>query len=183
METKKRLTSKKIGIYPGSFDPWHNGHEDIVNKAMKVFDYVVVCVMQNPEKPDQNFEQKIEMLTKYLKDHTPEHIANRLFLLAESRPLVEVVESGVFMHPSTYEYTAVIRGLRNGHDLQYEMNNQYWNEDLGLAIPITYFIADRTLMHYSSSAIRTIQKLGLTNDVEGNNSVHTNSNPLPNNNE
>ena len=42
---------------------------------------------------------------------------------------------------------AVIRGLRNGNDLQYEMNQQYWNEDLGLKIPIVYFICDRTLAH------------------------------------
>ncbi len=54
---------------------------------------------------------------------------------------------------------AVVRGLRNGTDLQYEMNQQYWNEDLGLNVPIVYFITDRKLSHISSSAIREIKCL------------------------
>jgi hypothetical protein len=44
------------------------------------------------------------------------------------------------------------------------MNNQYWNEDTGLYTPFVYFITDRKLAHVSSSAIRTIKKLGLIND-------------------
>jgi len=57
--------------------------------------------------------------------------------------------------------SAVIRGLRNGADLQYETNMQYWNEDLGLEIPVVYFICDRKLSHISSSMIRELNKLGL----------------------
>jgi pantetheine-phosphate adenylyltransferase len=175
-KTKKRLTSKKIGIYPGSFNPWHNGHEDIINKAMKVFDYVVVCVMQNPDKPEQDFEQRVNELTAYLKENTPQHIAEKLLLTVSFEPLVHTIQSGVFLHPSLHEYTAVIRGLRNGHDLQYEMNNQYWNEDLGLDIPFVYFITDRSLMHYSSTALRSIQNLGLLDDLQRNiNNNHTDS--------
>lgn len=52
----------------------------------------------------------------------------------------------------------MICGLRNGYDLQYEMNQQYWNEDLGLEISVVYFITDRKLAHVSSSAIRGIRK-------------------------
>ena len=57
------------------------------------------------------------------------------------------------------EASAIIRSLRNGDDLQYEMNQQYWNEDLGLTIPVVYFMCDRSLSHISSSAIRQITKI------------------------
>ena len=53
----------------------------------------------------------------------------------------------------------IIRGLRNGHDLQYETNLLYWNEDLGLSCPIVYFICDRSLSHISSSMVKEVNKL------------------------
>ena len=106
----------KRAIYPGSFNPWHEGHQDILNKAKRCFDEVIVI------KYGKDFTG---LLSDYLKDK---------------------------------DYCAIIRGLRNGYDLQYEQNQQYWYEDLGVQIPIVYFITDRTLGHISSSAIREIKK-------------------------
>jgi pantetheine-phosphate adenylyltransferase len=57
------------------------------------------------------------------------------------------------------EVCAVVRGLRNGHDLEYEANNQYWNEDLGCSVPFVYFLCDRAYSHISSSAIREVDLL------------------------
>lgn len=53
---------------------------------------------------------------------------------------------------------AVIKGLRNEKDFRYELEQQYWNEDLGLQIPTVYVITDRNLVHISSSAIRLVEK-------------------------
>lgn len=39
-----------IGVYPGSFNPWHEGHEDVLNKALKVFDKVIILIGYNPDK-------------------------------------------------------------------------------------------------------------------------------------
>lgn len=152
----------KLGIYPGSFDPWHKGHEDIVNKALGVFDMVMITKMFNPDKnfdPEQA-KASFEELVVYINNNVPEHFKERVFVQAESRSLKEVTEDRVYIHGAKIEISGVIRGLRNGHDLQYEMNNQYWNEDLGIEIPFVYFITDRSLSHISSSAIRTIKKLG-----------------------
>ncbi len=55
--------------------------------------------------------------------------------------------------------SAVIRGIRNGQDLEYERTQQYWNEDLGIRVPTVCFITDRKLVHISSSAIRAVEKV------------------------
>lgn len=137
-----------IGIYPGSFNPWHRGHEDILEKAVKVFDKVIIATGYNPDKPDVPHEISEEIETKLKKE-----FKGKVNFISFPRSLMEIAEQ--------VEATAVIRGLRNGNDLQYEMNQQYWNEDVGMEIPFVYFIADRTLGHVSSSAIRAVDKLGL----------------------
>ena len=106
----------RTAIYVGSFNPWHEGHTDVLNKARQIFDYVDVVT--------------------YGKDFTG--------LLSE--------------YLEGKDYVAIVRGLRNGYDLQYEMNQQYWYEDLGIKIPIIYFVTDRKLSHISSSAIREIER-------------------------
>ena len=57
-----------------------------------------------------------------------------------------------------FQPDAVIKGLRNAQDLEYETTQQYWNEDLGIEIPTFYVITDRKLRHISSSAIRQVEK-------------------------
>ena len=58
-----------------------------------------------------------------------------------------------------YKPTAIIKGLRNSADFEYEKIQQYWNEDLGMKIPTIYIISNRNLTHISSSAIRAIEKI------------------------
>jgi len=130
----------KVAIFPGSFNPWHEGHQDVVGKALKVFDKVIVCVMANPEKVNDPLRLDIDV---------------------PAGPNVTTVNYNGLLVDAVKELKAdaVIRGLRNGHDLQYEMNIQYWNEDLGLTVPIVYFITDRSISHISSSAIRAVKKL------------------------
>jgi pantetheine-phosphate adenylyltransferase len=131
----------KTALYPGSFNPWHNGHEDILKKALALFDNVFVMQMYNPAKPDPK---------------------SRDFLCISKR-YPESVETGMFRGTlasavKTIKPDAIIRGLRNGYDLQYEANNQYINEDLGVSIPFVYLICDRKYTHVSSSAIRGLQE-------------------------
>ncbi len=144
----------RVGLYPGSFNPWHRGHQDVLDKALTVFDKVVVLMCQNPEKP---------MLSDF---------SRRYFKLGESISTDKVL---VFSHKSTLisfikEYdkgrngtkiTHMIRGLRDGKDLDYEMAQMYMHEDTGNKLPFVCFLADRNDRHISSSAIRALDKLGL----------------------
>src|SRR5438105_3900949 len=101
-----------IAIYPGSFNPWHQGHEDILNKALKIFDKIIVLQGHNPAKLEVKNKDFLLEIEKY-KDRVEGGFFKGL--------LVDAIKD--------FNFNAIIRGLRNGHDLQYEMNNQYWNED------------------------------------------------------
>lgn len=140
----------KQAVYPGSFEPWHKGHVDIVRKALKVFDHICIAKGINPFKDTSlDFDQS----AKEFFDHEWGH---KVSYITFSGLLVDLVRQ--------QNFHAVIRGLRNGHDLQYEMNQQYWNEDLGLEVPVVYFITDRNLSHISSTAVRTVNQLRSTNN-------------------
>ena len=144
----------KTAIYPGSFDPWHEGHTDILDKALKVYNHIIIAVGYNPEKDKENIAGRVRLI-----ECTVDNYIDALHETEE--PVVEIMYfSGLLKDFAVkMKADAVIRGLRNGHDLQYEMNQQYWNEDLGLKIPTIYFITDRKLGHISSSAIRAVNKL------------------------
>lgn len=137
---------KRVAVYPGSFNPWHAGHQDILTKALAVFDKVVVARGINPNKPTHPLAHSD--LTGAL--HKDLLNSGRVEVKGFGGLLVDFLKK-VGAH-------AVIRGLRNGHDLQYEMNQQYWNEDLGIEVPTIYFICDRTTAHLSSSMLRALNK-------------------------
>jgi len=144
----------KIGLYPGSFNPWHEGHTDILGKALGVFDKVIVAIGYNPEK-DMPFQ--IDKRAVQIQDSIP--YSHRFVEIRHFDGLLVNCVDG-------FGADAIIRGLRNGHDLQYEMNQQYWNEDLGLTIPVVYFICDRKLSHISSSVIRMLKKFDGKKETE-----------------
>lgn len=131
----------RTAIYPGSFNPWHDGHYDILNKALKVFEHVTILQMQNPGKPAAQAEIP--------KDFIYPTYGQKVSVLHGNGLLVDQAR--------ILNACAVIRGLRNAQDLEFEKVQQYWNEDLGILCPTVYFVADRNAVHLSSTAIRQLE--------------------------
>lgn len=142
----------KVAIYPGSFNPWHEGHTDILRKALKVFDKVIIARGINPLKTSDpvGLQQLEAKLDEVMGGHT-----GQVQVIVYPGLLVEEIahRNKHYVNP----IIAVVRGLRNTQDLCGEQIQQYYNEDLGLKIPTVFFIADKKLVHISSSAIRAIE--------------------------
>lgn len=144
----------KIGFYPGSFNPWHAGHEDILIKALQVFDHVIIGVGHNPAKPDDHDIPRDDLYAQF---------GSRISIYPYNTLMVDAVNT--YNKNNEHKISAVIRGLRNGYDLQAEMVMQYWNEDLGLKIPQVTFITSRELAHISSTVIRQIKSFERPSNV------------------
>jgi pantetheine-phosphate adenylyltransferase len=125
-----------IGIYAGSFNPFHLGHYDILCKAEKIFDKVIVAYGLNPNKKNNN-NYNIDL---------PFHQVDVFYGL-----LVDYIKS---KKEANY---CLIKGLRNGYDLDYEFNQLRWMEELANEkINIVYFPSCLEFSYISSSNIRDL---------------------------
>lgn len=130
----------KVGIYPGSFNPFHQGHLNILEKAEKIFDKVILARGINPEK----------------KNHImplPHSINNRTWMNYDGL-LTD------FIKGLPYDNITVIRGLRNNVDLQYELNQYRYFQDLMPEIQLISIFCDKEYEHISSSGIRLLTQYG-----------------------
>ncbi len=131
---------KRIGIYAGSFNPYHIGHANIVDQASKVFDQVLIVQSQNPDK------EKPIMLN--VPGKTVINIGDELI-------------TSVFKNSEHIEYF-MVRGLRNGSDLESEKTYMAYINDMRDDIQFAYFVCPPNLAHVSSSAIRGLYPYGLS---------------------
>ena len=138
----------KIAIYPGSFDPITNGHLDILRRATKVFDKVIVLVAYNPNKKS-NFsaETRVEMIKEAVGD------TNNIEVYSDTGLTVEFAKK----HHATH----LIRGLRAVSDFEYEFQLASANEFLDPSIDMIFFMARGDKTFISSSAIREMAHSGV----------------------
>lgn len=145
---------KKICLYAGTFNPFHKGHANVVAKSLSIFDEIWIVKMINYDKDlNHNFILNTTTLSKQILDTGNDFDLDRVKIHTHEGLLTDFIKNS-FPKPM-----AIVRGLRNSLDFQYEKDQQYWYEDLGLVIPILYFICDRNLSHISSSALRQISKI------------------------
>ena len=126
-----------IGLFCGSFNPFHKGHYNVLQKAERIFDKVIISFGKNPDKKDRTWD-------------IPNSIKNRQ--LTEYNGLLTD-------HVESYGYdVVVVRGLRNSTDFQYEQNQYRYIQELMPQIKIINIFCDKEFEHISSSGIRTLEK-------------------------
>jgi len=135
-----RTRQPRIAVYPGSFNPFHKGHFNILQKAEQVFDKVIIARGVNPGKDAASYA--LPDILKYRQMATYEG------LLTD------------FTASLGYAVT-IIRGLRNGSDLQYELNQYRYMQELGNKnISVIAIFCDMEFEHISSTGIRQLEKYG-----------------------
>lgn len=137
----------KVAVYPGSFDPVTNGHLDVLERASKLFDRVIVAVVHNVYKQSLfSIDERVDMLRQ-----VTEHIPN-LEVDCFSGLLVDYVRNR--------EAAAIIRGLRNVSDFEYELQLAMTNSHLHPEVD-TIFIACASKYYFvSSTGVKEAALLG-----------------------
>ncbi|QDU62766.1 Phosphopantetheine adenylyltransferase [Planctomycetes bacterium Pan216] len=137
----------RIAVYTGSFDPYHLGHQNIVRRASRLFDRLVIGVGENPEKRSVfSQEERVTMIEE----------------LVEELPNVDVRGfSGLAVRFVREEGARVLlRGIRALSDIEYEFTMTLTNSTLDEEIETVFLMADKEYGHLSSTLIRQIAALG-----------------------
>lgn len=138
----------QLAVCPGSFDPLHNGHVEIIARAANLFDEVIVAVSANMHKtPLFTLNQRMDMAREtfsYLRG-------------VSVRPL----DTGRLLTDFCKEVgaTAVMKGLRGAHDLPYESSMATMNRHLS-GVETVFLSADGRYTHLSSTLVKEVHSLG-----------------------
>ena len=131
----------KSAIYPGSFDPVTNGHLNIIRRAAKSFDRLIVCVMVNHDKrPMFTAEERVELLRRVTADIPNVEIAHSDRLLAEFAR-----ERGCGV---------IVKGLRAMSDFEREFQMALINRKLNPGLDTMFLTAEHQFMYLSSSIVK-----------------------------
>ena len=138
----------KIAVYPGSFDPITNGHLDIIKRASKLFDKVIVLLAINPEKSCRfSKEDRLNMLVDVVKP----------FKNAE----VDSYNGLTIEYARKHGASVLIRGLRVVSDFEYEWAYSAANEYIDKEIEMVFLMSHREFSFISSSSIDELYKSGV----------------------
>mgnify|MGYP003444111030 FL=1 len=134
-------------MYPGTFDPFTNGHNDLVRRACRIFDHVVVAIAANPGKaPLFTLEQRMALARRVLEDV----------------PNVEVAGySGLTVNfAREHGLNAIVRGLRAVSDFEFEFQLATMNRHLSNEVETVFLTPTEQFNFISSTLIREIASLG-----------------------
>ncbi len=137
----------KLAVYPGTFDPITNGHIDVIERAAKLFDSIIVVIAVNSKKVNLfNVEERIEMAKVSLN-----HLEN---------VSVEFTEGLLIEFARKAEATAIVRGVRTLTDFDYEMMIAMMNRKIESDITTVFLMPHEKYTFLNSSIIREISKFG-----------------------
>jgi pantetheine-phosphate adenylyltransferase len=142
----------KVAVYPGSFDPITNGHLDVVLRAARVFDRLVVAVLENPRKaPLLDAASRVDVIAAAVRDHDPS-VADRIEVRAFDGLTVDFcgqVGAGF-----------IVRGLRATSDFETELQLAHNNRRLAPGIDTVFFMTSIEHGYVSSSLVKEIARFG-----------------------
>ena len=141
-------------IYPGSFDPITNGHLDIIERGCKLFDEVVIAVLNNPDKAAMfTVEERLEMLTEVLPQTENCQIT------------VDSFQGLLVEYATKKEASAIVRGIRAISDYEYELQMALMNQRLAPHLETIFLMSGEAYSYISSRLVKQIFTLG--GKVEG----------------
>jgi pantetheine-phosphate adenylyltransferase len=138
---------RRVAIYPGSFDPFTNGHINIIERGIKVFDNIIVAVAHNVSKKTTfTLKERVEIIQELFK----------------GRPDVRVdyFEGLLVDYARKIGVNIVLRGMRTVSDFEYELQMALSNKTLYSELDTIFMVTEGTYSHISSSLIKEIITLG-----------------------
>jgi pantetheine-phosphate adenylyltransferase len=138
----------KIAIYPGTFDPITNGHLDIIARAVKMFDRVIVTVAENSSKtPMFTADERLAMVRSAITEAKLKNVTAEHF-------------SGLLVHFALRKKaTSLIRGLRAVSDFEYEFQMALMNRKQAPTITTVFLMPHEKYTYLNSSIVREIARL------------------------
>ena len=134
-------------VYPGTFDPIHNGHLDIARKAAELFDELILVVAVNQEKsPLFNDKERVDLIKESLSD--------------VKNVRVDTFDGLVVDFVRSTESVAIIRGLRHVSDFEFEFQMAMMNFNLNPNVKSLFMMPDEKYIHLNSTVIRDVARLG-----------------------
>lgn len=142
---------QKMAVYPGSFDPITNGHLDLLDRGLKIFDRIVIAVAANRGKkpPLFSLEERVELIRAALEGHPH---GNRVEVDSFQGLLVDYVKR--------WKANAIIRGLRAVSDFEYEFQMALMNRKLSSEIETLFLMTGMEWIYISSSIIKEVAMSG-----------------------
>ena len=138
---------KRTAIYPGSFDPVTNGHQDIVERALKLFDKLIVAILHNPGKESLfSVEERVDMLEQSLGHLDGIEIDTFDGLLVD--------------YAAQKNAHAILRGMRAVSDFEYEFQMALMNRSLNRDVQTIFLMTGLRWIFTSSSIIKEAARFG-----------------------
>ena len=138
----------RIAIFPGSFDPFTKGHQDIVLRGLNLFDEVIIAIGYNSAKSNRYFEMGY-MIEKIKSTFATQ---KNIKIITYSQLTATLAQE----HGASY----LLRGLRNTTDFEYENSIAQVNKHLNADLESVFFITSPELAAISSSIIREVHRYG-----------------------
>lgn len=133
----------KVAIYPGSFDPVTSGHLNVIQRAARIFDHLIVCVMVNAGKtPMFNQMERAELIRKVTKDIPNVTVDCSNELLAE--------------YAKSKGSCVIVKGLRAGSDFENEFQMALINRKINPNLDTMFLTAESRYMYLSSSTVKEL---------------------------